>query len=106
MVAGHAEDGEMAREAMIREAKEEADITIDSDDLNCVYVMDRKSPNRQNVDIFFKCRKYQGTLKNNEPEKCGGLQYFDKDDLPRNIVDYIRVAIKDIENGKTYGEYL
>ena len=105
MVAGHAEDGEMARESMIREAKEEVDITISSEDLTCVYVMDRKSPNRQNIDIFFKCSKYHGALKNNEPEKCGGIQYFDKKNLPDNIVDYVRVAIGEITKGKTYGEY-
>ena len=58
LVAGHAEEGETARDAMIREAMEEANIFIKNEDLEFAYVMDRKSPNRQNIDIFFKCLKY------------------------------------------------
>lgn len=105
MVAGHAEEGEMARDAMIREAMEEVDITIAQEDLECVYVMDRKSPNRQNIDIFFKCKKYQGELRNNEPHKCGGLKFFDMNKLPENMVDYVKVAISDILKDRFFGEY-
>ncbi len=105
MVAGHAEEGEMARDAMVREAMEEANITIAPEDLECAYVMDRKSPNRQNIDIFFKCSKYAGELTNNEPHKCGGLEFFDKHNLPENIVDYVKVAFSDIFAGRFFGEY-
>ncbi len=105
MVAGHAEEGETARDAMIREAMEEANITIQPEDLEFVYVMDRKSPNRQNIDIFFKCQKYEGELRNNEPHKCGGLEYFDTENLPKNIVNYIKTALADISNGRFFREY-
>ncbi len=105
MVAGHAEEGEMAHDAMVREAMEEAHIAISPRDLECVYIMDRKSPNRQNIDIFFKCKKYQGELRNNEPHKCGGLEFFDTNKLPENMVDYVKVAICDILMGRFFGEY-
>ena len=102
LVAGHAEEGETARDAMIREAMEEANIAVKPEDLEFAYVMDRKSPNRQNIDIFFKCLKYAGELRNNEPNKCGGLEYFEQDNLPANIVDYIKVALTDIANGRFF----
>ncbi len=105
LVAGHAEEGETAREAMIREAMEEANITISPEDLEFAYIMDRKSPNRQNIDIFFKCRKYNGELKNNEPHKCGGLDFFDMPNLPENVVEYVKIAIKDITAGLLFREY-
>ena len=105
MVAGHAEEGETAREAMIREAMEEASITILPDNLEFAYVMDRKSPNRQNIDIFFKCLKYNGKLQNNEPHKCGGLEFFDANNLPDNTVEYIKIAITDITAGRFFREY-
>ena len=105
LVAGHAEEGEMARDAMIREAMEEANITIAPEDLEFVYVMDRKSPNRQNIDIFFKCSRYNGELRNNEPHKCGGLEFFDIKKLPENVVHYVKVAITDIVDGRFFGEY-
>ena len=105
MVAGHAEEGEMARDAMIREAMEEVAIAISPEDLECAYVMDRKTPNRQNVDIFFKCSKYQGELRNSEPHKCGELKFFETNNLPEDMVDYVRTAVNDIIAGKFYGEY-
>lgn len=105
LVAGHAEEGETARDAMIREAMEETNITIKPEDLEFAYVMDRKSPNRQNIDIFFKCLKYEGELRNNEPDKCGGLKFFDNTDLPENIVNYIKVALTDIATGRFFREY-
>ena len=89
LVAGHAEEGETAREAMIREAMEETNITILLEDLEFAYVMDRKSPNRQNIDIFFKCLKYEGELRNSEPHKCGGLSFFDVNNLPENMLNYV-----------------
>lgn len=105
LVAGHAEEGEMARDAMIREAMEEANITIAPEDLEFAYVMDRKSPNRQNIDIFFKCLKYKGELKNNEPNKCGGLAFFATNNLPENMVHYVKVALSDIVDDRFFGEY-
>lgn len=105
MVAGHAEEGEMARDAMIREAMEEANIAISPEDLECAYVMDRKSPHRQNIDIFFRCSKYQGALHNNEPDKCGALKFFDVNHLPVNTVDYVEIALHDISFGRFFGEY-
>ena len=105
MVAGHVEEGEMARDAMVREALEEANITIDPNDLEFIYMMDRKTPERQNIDIFFNCSKYEGEIRNNEPHKCGGIEFFKISSLPPNIVNYVKVAIEDILRGKQYREF-
>lgn len=104
MVAGHVEEGEMARNAMVREALEEANITIDPNDLEFTYMIDRKTPERQNIDIFFNCSKYQGEIQNNEPHKCGGIEFFEINSLPPNTVNYVKTAIFDILSGKHFGE--
>ena len=106
MIAGHVEEGEMAKTAMVREAFEEADITIDPSDLEFIYMMDRKTLERQNIDIFFNCSKFQGEIHNNEPHKCGGIEFFKINNLPNNIAKYIKVAIGDILNGKHFGEFI
>ena len=105
LIAGHAEEGESAINAMIREAEEESNIKILPKDLNVIYTMDRTSCERQNIDIFFNCSNYSGKIKNNEPHKCGGIRFFDINALPENIVNYIRVALLDISNGKIYREF-
>ena len=104
MVAGHVEKGEMARDAMVQEAFEEANIIINPNDLEFIYMMDRKTPERQNIDIFFDCRKYDGEVRNNEPHKCGGIEFFEIDKLPDNIVGYIKQAIENIMDSKCFGE--
>jgi ADP-ribose pyrophosphatase YjhB (NUDIX family) len=105
MIAGHVEDGESATQAMIREAKEEAGIDIHANDLNAIYVMDRIDSDRQNIEIFFNCEKYSGELTNMEPNKCGGIEFFDINNLPKNTIPYIKKAIEDIVQDEKYGEF-
>ena len=105
LIAGHVEENENATEAMIREAEEEANIKILPENLKAIYVMDRITSNRQNIDIFFNCSKYFGELLNNEPHKCGGISFFDINNLPQNTVNYVKKAISDIENKIIYSEF-
>jgi 8-oxo-dGTP diphosphatase len=104
LVAGHVEDGESAIAAMIREANEEAGISIQSSDLQAVHVMHRQT-NRFNIDLFFECWKWQGTLTNREPQKCSALECFPLSQLPLNTIDYIRHALEATLNDNFYSEY-
>ncbi len=104
LVAGHVEDGESATAAMVREAKEEAGIHLRPDQIKVAHVMHRKT-DRWNVDIFFACSSWQGTVCNKEPEKCAALEYFPLDQLPSNIIDYIARALRASSEGQFYSEY-
>lgn len=90
--AGHVEDGEGATEAMAREAQEELGIALSG--LKVVHVMHRQS-NRFNIDIFFTCESWEGSIQNNESHKCEKLEFFPLDALPENIVDYNLAVLKD-----------
>ena len=57
VVAGHIDGNESVAEAMIREAKEEADITIAKEDLQTIHVMHRKKIRGEYIDYFFFCNK-------------------------------------------------
>jgi 8-oxo-dGTP pyrophosphatase MutT (NUDIX family) len=104
LVAGHAEDtGETATEAIIREAKEEANMILDKNDIKVAHVMQRDS-GRDNIDIFFVCDNYTGEIVNMEPEKCGGLEFFSLEDLPACTLEYIKFAIFKIRDGIFYSE--
>jgi len=105
-VSGHVEQGEPATAAIIREAKEEANVTIKKEDLDLIYVLHRKSDYKaqERVDFFFKTKKWKGKIKNNEPKKCDDLAWFDKKKLPSNTMGHLKKVLKEIEKGKTYGE--
>lgn len=103
LVAGHVEDGESSSEAMIREAREEIGIELNSSQIRVVHVMHRQT-NRLNVDIFFNCTSWLGAIENCEPEKCEKLEFFSLDALPSNIMDYQVTALKAIKKGEFYSE--
>ena len=107
-IAGHVEKGESFIECIIRETKEEANIEITKKDLKTVHIMHRKSmdnnyPDR--IDTFILATKWKGEIKNNEPNKCDDLSWFDLDNLPKNTINYIKQAIENIKKNNFYSEF-
>jgi len=107
LVSGHVEQGESYQGAVMREAKEEAGITVKPEDLRFVYLMHRKDKGEDNerVDVFFLVEKWEGEVKNVEPDKCSDLSWFSVSNLPANTIPYIRTAIQNVEQGTFYSEY-
>ena len=103
--AGHVDGNEPARFACIREANEEAGMNLKMDDLKPSCIMHRLAPQRECIDMFFMIENYHGNLENMEPNKCGGLKYFNINNLPEKLIDYIKVGIENSLNGKFYCEY-
>lgn len=103
LVAGHVDEGESATAAMIREAKEEANIEIRADQIRVVHVMHRRA-DRLNVDIFYECKNWQGAIFNREPDKCAELKFFPLDRLPVNAIEYVSQAIRRAAEGKHFSE--
>ena len=102
--AGHLDGNETLKQAMAREAKEEIGILLDLTDLELVYVMNRKIPNDERVDFFFTAKKYQGEPEIMEPDKCDNLNWFKLNNLPENIIPYIRQVIDSFQNDIIYSE--
>jgi len=105
VIAGHLNGGESATEAMIREAKEEAGIDISREDLKVATVSHSNANNRELVQFFFICNKWSGEITNMEPDKCGELKFFSLDNLPENIVPYIKKGIECALGGVSYYEF-
>jgi 8-oxo-dGTP diphosphatase len=84
VVAGHIEPGETPRQAMAREATEEAGIAINEDDLGFAHVMHRRKPGGETrIDFFFRCTNWHGEITNAEPHKCDDLTWRLPNDTPR-----------------------
>lgn len=114
LVAGHVDRGENFTSAIVREVKEEAGIIFKPEDLQVAHVMHRDSridyPQGVNeginerIDVFFTAEKWEGNLKNMEPDKCDDLSWFDLNNLPENIIPYIRQALDCINKKIFYSE--
>ncbi len=110
LVAGHLDGNESFTQTIIREAKEEAHITLKNNNLIVAHIMNRfeKQNNielRERVDIFFTAKKWQGKITNMEPNKCDDLSWFSINKLPSNTIPYIKQAIYNIRKKIFYSEF-
>lgn len=109
LVSGHGESAESFTKTIVREAEEEANIILKPKYLKMVHIMHRfemqNNPElRERVDVFFMAEKWQGKIKNLEPEKCDDLNWFPLDKLPKNIIPYIKFAIINIRKKVFFSE--
>jgi len=105
VVAGHLDGQESASAAMVREAYEEAGIVINPRDLHFSCIMHCRFPDREPMYLFYVCRSWQNEIRNMEPDKCCGLQFFPARLLPENMVEYVREGIRCSLAGQQYCEY-
>ena len=107
--AGKVEWGENYAGAAVREAKEEAGVTIKLKDLFFVHVAHRHGEDDETfmdwVDVYFEADKWEGEPHNAEPDKSERLDWIDLTNLPKNIVPPQRAALEEIANGIPYSEY-
>lgn len=104
VVAGHLDGNEKAKSAMVREAKEEAGIDIDENDINFVHVMHRKSEDER-LDFFFVAEKWKNEIANMEPHKCDDLRWFEVDNLPENMVPYVKKALSNYKANIEFDQF-
>ncbi len=107
MIAGHVDEGETFTEALIREAHEEAGITLSPSDVRVAHIMHRKShiDAEERIDTYFIAEHWSGKLENKEPHKCDDFSWFDMNDLPKNVIPYIKFALENIKKHIFYSEY-
>ena len=105
LVSGHAESGETMKQGMIREAGEEAGVKIEDGDMDLVLTMHRNCGDHERIDLFFIIKDWIGDIKNMEPNKCDDLSWFPIDQLPENIIPYIKIALSYYSQGIRYCEF-
>ena len=99
--AGHLDGGETVRAAAAREAGEEIGVRLEVDAILFSSVMHRIEGDER-VDFFVQVHKWHGEIVNAEPDKCDDLRWMDVNELPDNIIPYVRRAIANHLNGITF----
>lgn len=108
VVAGHIDGDELATAAAVREAKEEAGVTVNPKDLKLVHTahrLAREQVGQERLDLFFEVWQWDGEPSNTEPNKCSDLSWYPIEELPDNTIPYVRNVIHDISQGITFSEY-
>ena len=96
VIAGYLDGDEEIKAAMIREAREEAGIELSVNDLEIVGVMHRRA-SEEHIDFFLSASSWSGEIFNKEPDKCDALDWFDMNQLPENVISYIKKALENYQ---------
>ncbi|MFP6696492.1 MAG: NUDIX domain-containing protein [Alphaproteobacteria bacterium] len=104
LVAGYVDGGETFREAMAREAYEEAGLRLEAERLNLVHCMHRNS-DEERLSLFLEPQEWRGEPVNREPHLCDDLSWFPIHRRPANTIAYIETATDLVLDGRPYSEF-
>lgn len=104
-IAGHLDGGEEVLAAAVREAREEAGITLDPAELRMVEVMHNRDDDSEYIDFFVAAARWEGTIVNAEPHKCAELAWHSLDNLPPNTIPYVRRALENYQRGVWFASF-
>ena len=102
--AGHLEKNETVREATVREAREEAAIEINPNDLQLVHVQHRKA-NFEYIDLYFSTSRWEGEPTIGEKDLADDIGWFPIDSLPVNTIDYVRAVFENWQKRILFSEF-
>ncbi len=102
--AGHLDGGETVMAAAAREAEEETGLRLDMNDLTFSSVMHRMEGDER-VDFFVHVHRWQGDPVNTEPNKCDDLRWVNVNQLPDNLIPYVKKAIQNHQSGIIFDEF-
>jgi ADP-ribose pyrophosphatase YjhB (NUDIX family) len=102
--AGHLDGGEQVIQAAIREAREEIGSEIAPEDLAVVGIMHRKAEDER-IDFFVAATRWVGEPRNREPERSDQLRWVDIDQLPEQVIPYVRRALENYQAGRWFDSF-
>ena len=102
--AGHLDGDETVVSAAAREAEEETGLHLQTGDIRFSSVMHRRDGDER-VDFFLHIHQWQGEPANTEPDKCDELRWARVEELPANIIPYVKKAIQNHFDGVRFDEF-
>ncbi len=107
LIGGNVEEHEFAREALAREAKEEASIHVEPEDLKLVHTLHRHKlqKNETLLVLYFKASRFAGEPESLETKKFKDVAWFSPNDLPEEVSSPTRHVLQCIKNAEIYSEF-
>ncbi len=99
--SGHIDKGQTARQAAIVEAKEEAGIDIEEEDLEfifCHYIYDTYT------NFYFKAKKWTGEPMLGEPHLCSEVLWIPKNELPNDVARHVLEMFAGVDQGEYFAD--
>lgn len=100
--SGHVEANEGLKTAIIRELKEEINVDVVNKNVEFKHVIHRRSDCYTYIDFFFNCKSWEGIIVNNEPNKCSEIKWFNLENLPSDIIPYVKNIIIEKEQKNNF----
>ncbi len=107
LIGGNVEDREFAREALAREALEEAGILVDPNELTLVHVLHRHKLQKDEtlLVLYFKTDRFRGVPASLEPKKFKDVQWLPSDHLPEEVSKPTLHVLQCVQQGLIYSEF-
>ena len=99
--SGHVEKGEGVREAAIKEVREEAGVSVKSEDLEFLHV---HAVADAYVNFYFKATSWEGEAHLAEKDMCSEVAWIARNELPADTILMVRSLIKNMQNGNYFSE--
>ncbi|MFF5969926.1 phosphotransferase [Streptomyces sp. NPDC012769] len=91
--SGHVEL-ETVVDAVVRETREETGLVVEAADVRAAVTVHHRPPGGQaRVGFFFEVRRWSGTPRVVERDKCDAIGWFALDELPEPMVAYCRAGL-------------
>lgn len=86
--SGHADAGESAPDALIRESREELGVTVRRENIRFAHLSHCAEATGENpyYNLYFIVTRWEETPRIMEPEKSAALRFFDAAHLPENTI--------------------
>ncbi|MBL7809199.1 MAG: NUDIX domain-containing protein [Saprospiraceae bacterium] len=107
LIGGNVEEHEFAREALAREAREEASIHVEPEDLMLVHTLHRHKlqKNETLLVLYFKATRFSGEPESMETKKFKDVAWFSPNELPDEVSKPTRHVLQCIKDGEIYSEF-
>ncbi len=107
LIGGNVEENEFAREALAREAQEEAGILVEPTDLQLIHVLHRHKLKKDEtlLVLYFKAARFHGEPESLEPKKFKDVQWIPVHNLPKEVSKATRHVLENMRRGEIYSEF-
>ena len=107
LIGGNVEEHEFAREALAREALEEAGIRVEPADLTLVHVLHRHKLKKGEtlLVLYFKAARFRGEPASLEPKKFEDVVWLPLYNLPSDVSKPTLHVLQCIQQNTIYSEF-